>query len=107
MADCLAANPSDALLSPRPTSRHSHLNALEVTTMQVNIHEAQSQLAHLIQLTLEGNEVVISRNNQPVVKLLALVQPRAKRKLGALQGLVKSISPDFNAPLADFEEYMA
>ncbi len=75
--------------------------------MQVNIHEAQSQLAHLIELTLEGNEVVISRNNQPVVRFQALTQPRAKRKLGALQGLVKSISPDFNAPLADFEEYMA
>jgi antitoxin (DNA-binding transcriptional repressor) of toxin-antitoxin stability system len=56
---------------------------------------------------VDGREVAISRNNQPVVKLLALVQPHAKRKLDALQGLVKSISPDFNAPLADFEGYMA
>ncbi len=43
--------------------------------MQVNIHEAQSQLAHLIQLTLEGNEVVISRNNQPLVRFQELNSP--------------------------------
>lgn len=33
--------------------------------MQVNIHEAKTQLSHLIQCVLNGEEVIIARNNQP------------------------------------------
>ena len=74
--------------------------------MQINIHEAKSNLSRLIQMALDGKEVVIARNNQPVVRLQALTRPPAKRKLGSLHGLVKSVSPDFDAPLEDFQDYM-
>lgn len=74
--------------------------------MQVNIHEAKSQLSRLIQYALEGKDVVIARNNIPVVRLQALARPRTRRQLGALRGLVKSVSADFDAPLNDFEDYM-
>lgn len=74
--------------------------------MQVNIHEAKSQLSRLIQRSLNGEEVIIARNNQPVVRLQVIHSPIKKRKLGALQGLVKSIEPDFNDPLDDFQDYM-
>lgn len=75
--------------------------------MQVNIHEAKSQLSHLIQCVLNGEEVIIARNNLPVVRLQAIAKLPGKRKLGALRGLVKSIADDFNAPLDDFQDYMA
>jgi len=74
--------------------------------MQINIHEAKSNLSRLIQMALDGKEVVIARNNQPVVRLQALTRPPTKRKLGSLQGLVKSVSPDFDVPLDDFQDYM-
>lgn len=74
--------------------------------MQVNIHEAKSQLSRLIQAALNGEEVVIARNNQPIVRLQPIAQPLSKRKLGALSGLVTSIAEDFDAPLHDFKDYM-
>jgi len=74
--------------------------------MQVNIHEAKSQLSRLIQRSLDGEEVIIARNNLPVIRLQAIKPPVQKRKLGSLQGLIKSIEPDFNAPLDDFQDYM-
>jgi len=74
--------------------------------MQVNINEAQSQLSRLIQYSLDGEEVIIARNNQPVVRLQAIKPPLLKRKLGALSGLIKSIDDDFNAPLDDFQDDM-
>lgn len=74
--------------------------------MQVNIHEAKTQLSQLIQRVLNGEEVIIARNNQPVVRLEPVARAPAKRKLGALRGLVKSIDDDFDAPLDDFKDYM-
>lgn len=75
--------------------------------MQVNIHEAKTQLSQLIQRVLNGEEVIIARNNQPVVRLEAIARTPAKRKLGSLRGLVKSIADDFDEPLDDFKDYMA
>jgi len=74
--------------------------------MQVNIHEAKSQLSRLIQRSLEGEEVIIARNNQPVIRLLPIKPTPEKRKLGSLQGIIKSIDSDFNTPMDDFKEYM-
>ncbi|MDD2893284.1 MAG: type II toxin-antitoxin system prevent-host-death family antitoxin [Halothiobacillaceae bacterium] len=74
--------------------------------MQVNIHEAKSQLSKLIQRTLDGEEVIIARNNQPIVRLQRIDKPRRKRQLGALRGLVQATSPDFNAPLEDMTDYI-
>lgn len=75
--------------------------------MQVNIHEAKTRLSQLIQCVLDGEEVIIARNNQPVVRLEAIIRTPAKRKLGSLRGLVESIADDFDAPLDDFKDYMA
>ena len=74
--------------------------------MQVNIHEAKSQLSRLIQLTLEGEEVIIARNNQPLIRLQPLNLTIKKRHLGSLKSLVRSISPDFDVPLDDFKDYI-
>lgn len=75
--------------------------------MQVNIHEAKTQLSQLIQRVLDGEEVIIARNNQPIVRLEPIARTPTKRKLGSLRGLVKSIADDFDAPLDDFKDYMA
>ena len=48
--------------------------------MEFTVHEAKSQLSKLINLARNGEEVVIVRRGQPVVKLMAAA-PR-KRRLG-------------------------
>lgn len=74
--------------------------------MQVNIHQAKSQLSKLIERALAGEEVIIARNNKPTVRLEVLPELRRKRKLGTLKGLVVHMSDDFDEPLDDFKEYM-
>ena len=75
-------------------------------TLQVNIHEAKSQLSKLIQAALNGKEVIIARGNKPVVRLEALPEARIGRKIGNAKGLILSMSEDFDEPLDDFAEYM-
>jgi prevent-host-death family protein len=39
--------------------------------VQVNVHEAKSQLSRLLELVEEGETVVIARHGQPVAELVA------------------------------------
>lgn len=75
-------------------------------TLQVNIHEAKTQLSKLIQAALNGREVIIAKGNKPVVRLEVLPQARSSRKIGNAKGLILSMADDFDEPLDDFKEYM-
>lgn len=70
--------------------------------MQVNVHEAKSQLSKLIEAALRGEEVVIARNNKPVVRLQVLPQRRGKFKFGLLPEL-SGTAPDFLEPMSEEE----
>ncbi|MBK8389530.1 MAG: type II toxin-antitoxin system Phd/YefM family antitoxin [Saprospiraceae bacterium] len=54
----------------------------------VNIHEAKSNLSALIQKALDGEEVIIAKNNVPIVSLQPLKVKTKKRKFGALKGQI-------------------
>lgn len=71
---------------------------------QVNIHIAKAHLSELIQRAMLGEEVIIARDNKPVVKLVAF-SPLQKRQLGSAKDLA-DISPNFNESLEDFKDYM-
>jgi antitoxin (DNA-binding transcriptional repressor) of toxin-antitoxin stability system len=75
-------------------------------TLQVNIHEAKTQLSKLIQAALNGKQVIIDRGNKPVVRLEVLPGARGKRKIGNAKGLVLKMADDFDEPIDDFREYM-
>ena len=75
-------------------------------TLQVNIHEAKTQLSKLIQAALNGKQVIIARGNKPVVRLEVLPEAQSKRKIGNAKGMVLSMGDDFDEPLDDFREYM-
>ena len=72
----------------------------------VNVHEAKVHLSELIPRALDGEEVVIARGNDPLVRLVPLVPTDAGRRLGWAQGLVE-LSDDFDEPLDDFAEYLS
>ena len=44
--------------------------------MQVNVHEAKSQLSRLLELVEEGETVVIARHGQPVAELVPVRRPK-------------------------------
>jgi prevent-host-death family protein len=73
---------------------------------QATIHQAKTHLSKLIRKALEGEEVIIANRDKPLVRLQAIEPPKGKRRLGWAKGLVTYISPDFDAELEDFEEYM-
>lgn len=60
--------------------------------MQVNMHEAKSQLSKLGRLAWEGEEVVIARAGKPYLRLTPYREPR---KLGLLEGQIR-IADDFD-----------
>jgi antitoxin (DNA-binding transcriptional repressor) of toxin-antitoxin stability system len=53
--------------------------------------------------TLAGDEVIIAKDNKPVVKLVPL--SGGHWKPGSAKGQIW-MSDDFDAPLEDFEDYM-
>lgn len=67
----------------------------------MNIHEAKTNLSALIAAAEAGEEVVISRANKPVVKLVAIESAPKKRQFGLHKGAALYISEDFDAPLPD------
>jgi prevent-host-death family protein len=73
----------------------------------VTLEEAQARLANLIDQLQPGEEIVITRDQKPVARLVAEAKPERKpRRPGTLKGSVLYMAPDFNAPLDDFKEYM-
>jgi antitoxin (DNA-binding transcriptional repressor) of toxin-antitoxin stability system len=74
--------------------------------LQVNIHEAKTQLSKLIQAALNGKQVIIAKGNKPVVRLEVLPEARSSRKIGNAKDLILSMADDFDEPLDDFREYM-
>lgn len=55
----------------------------------VNIHEAKTTLSALIRRVLEGEKVVIAKNNQPVAELRPIQHAPKPRKPGLLKGKMK------------------
>ncbi len=75
-------------------------------TLQVNIHEAKTQLSKLIQAAISGKQVIIAKGNKPVVRLEVLPEAQGIRVIGNAQGLILVMNDDFDEPLEDFREYM-
>lgn len=68
----------------------------------VNVDAAQSTLARLIEQALRGEDVVIARDDKPVVRLVPVDAPKPKRQFGSLKG--KLVVPDsFFDPLPEEE----
>ncbi len=75
--------------------------------MQVNVHEAKTNLSKLLNQVSEGQEIIIARSGKPVARLVAYRDKPGKRVPGSAKGKFV-LSPDFNEPLpaeilAEFE----
>ncbi len=64
--------------------------------MEVNIHEAKSQLSKLIDRALSGEEVIIAKAGKPVARLVRIERPA--RELGSAAGTIR-FAEGWDAPL--------
>ena len=55
--------------------------------MIINISEAKAQLSKLVNMVYQGEEVIIAKNNLPLVELV-IHKPKGKRKLGLRSGKI-------------------
>ncbi len=72
---------------------------------QVNIEEAKAQLPDLIDAAVGGEEVLIAKDEQHLVKLVPVSRAKPRPVFGSAKGLIV-MSDDFDEPLEDFAEYV-
>ena len=66
------------------------------------IHEAKTNLSKLIEQACQGEEVVIARGPEPVVRLVPIADVKGRRQPGALRGKLR-VGSEFFEPLTDEE----
>ena len=71
---------------------------------RVNIAQAKARFSELVQKAVSGEEVVIARDNKPLLKLVPLTDAGQTRTPGSAKGHVW-MAPDFDTTPEDFEEY--
>lgn len=74
---------------------------------QINLNEASKHLSELIEAAIKGEEIIITKDDQPVAKLVPVrsVKKRYPAKAGTAKGLV-TVADDFDQPIEDFKDYM-
>ncbi|MFL6675585.1 MAG: type II toxin-antitoxin system Phd/YefM family antitoxin [Massilia sp.] len=66
----------------------------------VDIGDARTNLADLVEAARKGEEIVISKAGRPAVRLVAVQVPKVVRRPGAMKGRIR-VADDFDAPLPD------
>ena len=69
----------------------------------INIHEAKTNLSRLLERVMKGEKIIIAKAGKPVAVLSPYPQKHHVRTPGNDAGKVV-IQPDFDAPLAEFDE---
>lgn len=68
----------------------------------VPIHKAKTELSRLIERACAGEEVIIARGKEPVVRLVPIRRELPRRRFGALRGKLV-VDDTFFEPLPDEE----
>ena len=66
----------------------------------VNIYDATTRLSQLVDKAATGEDVIVSRNGKPLVRITRLEVPKRRIRFGVLKGKLK-VAADFDAPLPD------
>ena len=72
-----------------------------MTMARFSLSEAKARFSELVQKAMLGEEVIVSKENKAVVKIVPIKPVR--RKPGTGKGIW--MAPDFDEPLDDFREY--
>jgi prevent-host-death family protein len=74
-----------------------------IRRVQYNLADAKARLSSVVREALSGYDVVIAKDNKPLVKVVP-VSGGGRRAPGSAKGQI-TIAPDFDAPLDDFAGY--
>ena len=69
-----------------------------------NVAEAKARFPELVKRAMLGEEVIISKNNKPLVKLVPVERPKGRRKPGSGKGQILYLAPDFDATPDGFKD---
>lgn len=69
---------------------------------RVTIHQAKTHLSRLLEEVEKGGEVVISRRDKPIARLVAIEPARPERKPGRMQGMM-NVGDEIFDPLPEDE----
>ncbi|MDY7005758.1 MAG: type II toxin-antitoxin system prevent-host-death family antitoxin [Cyanobacteriota bacterium] len=72
----------------------------------IDINQAVLQINQLLEMAAEGKEIIITKNHQPMVKLVSAKSQSKRPPLFGSDREFISISDDFDEPLVDFKEYI-
>ena len=67
----------------------------------LDITQAKSNLSQLLDLAIEGEEIIITQDDKPIAKISPIKRPLRR---GSAKGKIW-MSDDFDEPLEDFKEY--
>ncbi|MGB3291599.1 MAG: type II toxin-antitoxin system prevent-host-death family antitoxin [Phormidesmis sp.] len=70
----------------------------------VNLKEAETQLAKLVEEAARGEDVIITRSDGTSFRIIPVAKEITTPKFGSAKGLIK-IADDFVEPLEEFEAY--
>jgi prevent-host-death family protein len=70
----------------------------------VSIHEAKTQFSKLVRRVEAGEEIVVRRGREPVVRIAPLRKGGRVRGFGSLKDRIR-IGKDFDEPLEDLRDY--
>ena len=68
-----------------------------------NVAEAKAQFSTLVRRALQGEEIIVAKDNTPLVKIVPIGV--VDRKPGSAKGQVR-MARDFDATPADFDDYL-
>lgn len=71
-----------------------------------NIAEAKTHFSELVRQAMLGEEVIIARNDKPILKPVPLDKSKQFRKPGSGIGQIPYIAPDFDATPEAFNGYV-
>jgi len=69
----------------------------------VDLQKIQEEILLLVERASMGEDVIITKDEQPLVKLVSMT--KRQRQFGSAKGQIK-IADDFDSPLEEFREYM-
>lgn len=71
---------------------------------QISLREASENLPSLIDAAVRGEVILITTDDQQIIRLMPITQPKKPRQFGSAKGLIR-MADDFDAPLDDFRKY--
>jgi prevent-host-death family protein len=83
---------------------HDEVHCGGLAVARFSITDAKTRFSELIRKAIAGEEVIIAKDNKPVVKVVPIVTPGRKRVPGSAKGQIW-MAADFDATPEDFKNY--